>query len=133
MAACLAPALRHFPIRHRARRMGKCLSPGARQASLGWLRCSSARAGDLHLCLCLFRRSVPMPSCLCAHPEHPPCSCSRSPLQNPFFNPPAARLLSAPDASRTYRDYPWSPRWAPREMAARIHNWLQVRSKLQHV
>jgi hypothetical protein len=35
------------------------------------------------------------------------------------------RLLAAPDAAATYRDYPWSPRWGAAEMAARIFNWLK--------
>ncbi|KAG2488486.1 hypothetical protein HYH03_012990 [Edaphochlamys debaryana] len=48
----------------------------------------------------------------------------RFPADKPAITLHSARQLSAPDAARTYREYPWSPRWAPREMAARIHNWL---------
>ncbi|PNH10829.1 hypothetical protein TSOC_002331 [Tetrabaena socialis] len=48
--------------------------------------------------------------------------CTRKPCTRP-----PRRQLSAPDAVAFHRDYPWSPRWAPREMAARIFNWLKVR------
>ncbi|KAG2429608.1 hypothetical protein HXX76_010841 [Chlamydomonas incerta] len=49
----------------------------------------------------------------------------RFPSDKPAITLQSVRMLGAPDASRTYRDYPWSPRWAAREMAARIHNWVQ--------
>ncbi|GFR40370.1 hypothetical protein Agub_g918 [Astrephomene gubernaculifera] len=47
------------------------------------------------------------------------------PREQPGISLQCARQLSYSDLSRTYRDYPWSPRWAPQEMAARIHNWLR--------
>ncbi|PNW79119.1 hypothetical protein CHLRE_09g401367v5 [Chlamydomonas reinhardtii] len=49
----------------------------------------------------------------------------RFPADKPAITLQSVRMLGAPDSSRTYRDYPWSPRWAAREMAARIHNWVQ--------
>ncbi|GIL87391.1 hypothetical protein Vretifemale_15517 [Volvox reticuliferus] len=50
---------------------------------------------------------------------------SRFPADKPTVVLQCVRVLPGADASRMYRDYPWSPRWAPGEMAARIHNWLQ--------
>ncbi|GLI70091.1 hypothetical protein VaNZ11_014867 [Volvox africanus] len=50
---------------------------------------------------------------------------SRFPADKPTVVLQCVRVLPGADASRTYRDYPWSPRWAPGEMAARIHSWLQ--------
>jgi hypothetical protein len=34
------------------------------------------------------------------------------------------RLLGAPDASKLYNDFPWSPRWPPHEAAHRLHAFL---------
>ncbi|GIL44128.1 hypothetical protein Vafri_1662 [Volvox africanus] len=50
---------------------------------------------------------------------------SRFPADKPTVVLQCVRVVPGADASRTYRDYPWSPRWAPGEMAARIHTWLQ--------
>ncbi|GLC44270.1 hypothetical protein PLESTB_000759500 [Pleodorina starrii] len=49
----------------------------------------------------------------------------RFPTDKPAVVLQCARVLPGADPSRTYRDYPWSPRWGASEMAARIHNWLQ--------
>ncbi|EFJ41080.1 hypothetical protein VOLCADRAFT_98999 [Volvox carteri f. nagariensis] len=50
---------------------------------------------------------------------------SSFPSEKPLVVLQCVRVLPGADSSRSYREYPWSPRWSAGEMSARIHNWLQ--------
>ena len=51
--------------------------------------------------------------------------CSSAPLTAAFHIRACRQLGTGPDGTKSFREYPWSPRWGAPEMAVRIHNFVK--------